>query len=94
MSTTVTLHCIISGRVQGVWYRDWTVNAALMRDLTGWVCNRRDGSVEAVFHGPEKDVSQMIEACRSGPPQAQVESIKQTAIAPYTDCGFNKRPTQ
>ena len=43
---------VISGRVQGVWYRGWTVDEARARGLDGWVRNRRDGSVEAVFQGP------------------------------------------
>ena len=67
MSMIITIHCIISGRVQGVWYRAWTQNQAANRGLTGWVRNRKDGSVEAVFHGPKHSVADMIATCRTGP---------------------------
>ena len=53
MSDTITVRVRISGRVQGVWYRGWTVDEARRLGLSGWVRNRRDGSVEAVFSGPE-----------------------------------------
>ncbi|MDH5750166.1 MAG: acylphosphatase, partial [Rhodospirillales bacterium] len=66
----------IQGRVQGVWYRGWTVQEAGKRGLDGWVRNRRDGSVEAVFSGPSEDVAAMIAACRTGPPMARVEDIR------------------
>lgn len=66
----------IIGRVQGVWYRAWTRDEALKRNLTGWVRNRIDGSVEALFHGPEDTVHQMIEACYQGPPAARVDLIE------------------
>ena len=61
---------VISGRVQGVWFRGWTVDEATARGLSGWVRNRRDGTVEAVFEGAPAAVDAMIEACRSGPPPA------------------------
>ena len=68
-------HVIVRGRVQGVGYRAWTERAALSRGLTGWVRNRRDGSVEAVFIGDEDAVDAMVEACRSGPAGALVEAV-------------------
>ena len=72
---TETRHVIIRGRVQGIGYRAWTEYTALEYGLEGWVRNRRDGSVEAVFAGSQETVMAMIEACRSGPPGAQVDSI-------------------
>lgn len=66
---------IIRGRVQGVGYRGWTEVMALERGLQGWVRNRRDGSVEALFEGLEQAVAAMIEECRRGPPGARVDSI-------------------
>jgi acylphosphatase len=66
---------IIRGRVQGVGYRAWTEYTALDRGLEGWVRNRRDGSVEAVFAGPAEVVAAMVEACRRGPPGAWVDAI-------------------
>jgi acylphosphatase len=68
---------IIRGRVQGVGYRAWTEHAAAARGLEGWVRNRRDGAVEAVFAGPSQTVAAMIEACREGPYGARVETIEE-----------------
>lgn len=68
-------HVSIRGRVQGVGYRAWVADEAMRRGLDGWVRNRRDGSVEAVFAGPEEAVSAMIEACRRGPSPALVEAL-------------------
>ena len=70
------IHVIIYGRVQGVAYRYWTQNEASKRSLLGWVRNRRDGSVEAVFSGTEEDVAEMLQACWSGPMLASVKDIK------------------
>src|ERR1700709_989318 len=69
----------IRGRVQGVGYRYWTRRAATARGLQGWVRNRRDGSVEAVFAGPEQAVAEMIGLCRRGPPSARVDAVDEAA---------------
>jgi acylphosphatase len=74
---TVHRHVVIRGRVQGVGYRAWTEVTALERGLQGWVRNRRDGAVEAVFDGAEDEVAAMIAECRSGPPGARVDAIDQ-----------------
>jgi acylphosphatase len=63
------------GRVQGVFYRQWTVNQARGLGVTGWVRNARDGSVEAHLEGEEPAVSTLIEQMRLGPPQARVENL-------------------
>ena len=68
-------HAIICGHVQGVWYRGWTVENACLRGLAGWVRNRPDGTVEAVFAGSLDAVEAMLEACRRGPPSARVSDI-------------------
>jgi acylphosphatase len=68
---------VIRGRVQRVGYRAWVQYAALERGLDGWVRNRTDGSVEAVFAGLVPVVEGMIEACRRGPPSAQVDVIEE-----------------
>jgi acylphosphatase len=68
----------VEGRVQGVWFRAWTVQEATRRGLSGWVCNRRDGAVEAVFAGPRAQVDDMVAACRRGPPAAAVTALTQT----------------
>jgi acylphosphatase len=85
--------CRIHGRVQGVWYRAWTVENAARRGLRGWVRNCEDGSVEALFCGPPAAVDEMIEACRRGPRSAQVERIDQTLAEPVAEAGFHQRPT-
>ena len=74
MSVTIC-HVVIRGRVQRIGYRAWTEMTALELGLEGWVRNRRDGTVEALFAGLAEDVAAMLEACRQGPPGARVESI-------------------
>ena len=70
-------HVVVRGRVQGVGFRMWTEDEARRRGLAGWVRNRRDGTVEAVFAGPGEAVDAMIEACRRGPPGARVDALDQ-----------------
>jgi acylphosphatase len=65
----------ITGRVQGVGYRAWVEHQARNHNLEGWVRNRRDGSVEALFAGPEKLVSEMIARARRGPSLARVDDV-------------------
>jgi acylphosphatase len=73
----VLFQAVIRGLVQGVGYRAWTEVTAEERGVEGWVRNRRDGSVEALFAGPEEIVLTMIELCREGPPGARVDAIDQ-----------------
>jgi acylphosphatase len=73
----VIFQVVIRGRVQGVGYRAWTEAMAEERGVEGWVRNRSDGSVEALFAGPEELVLTMIELCREGPPGALVDAIDQ-----------------
>jgi acylphosphatase len=75
----VARHVVIRGRVQGVGYRAWVEHQARSLRLQGWVRNRRDGSVEAVFEGPEDVVASMIEACRHGPTSSLVDDIAEEA---------------
>ena len=75
-------YVLIRGRVQGVGFRAWTEVTALERRLQGWVRNRRDGSVEALFIGLETDVSAMIAECRYGPPGARVDFVDQREAEP------------
>ena len=65
----------ITGRVQGVGYRAWIEHQARNHNLEGWVRNRRDGSVEALFAGPENLIAEMIERCRRGPSSARVDDV-------------------
>lgn len=71
----VIRHVRIRGRVQGVGFRAWVQWSALDRGLEGWVRNRRDGSVEAVFCGEASVVSEMVSACRRGPSDAWVDAL-------------------
>jgi acylphosphatase len=71
----VMRHVLIRGRVQGVGYRAFAEYTALEYGLEGWVRNRRDGSVEAIFAGPAAAVGQVLEACRRGPPGARVDAV-------------------
>jgi acylphosphatase len=73
----VMRHVVVRGRVQGVGYRAWTEVAALDRGLQGWVRNRHDGSVEALFAGPQEAVTGMIEDCKQGPGGSHVDAIDQ-----------------
>ena len=70
-------HVVIRGRVQGVGFRAWTEYTALERGIQGWVRNRRDGSVEALFVGPPDVVDAMVAACRDGPRGARVDAVDQ-----------------
>jgi acylphosphatase len=81
---------MIRGRVQGVGFRAWTEITALELGVEGWVRNCRDGSVEAVFAGPEETVLTMIELCRDGPPGAQVTMVDQRE-ADSTDLALRRR---
>jgi len=89
-----TVHVRISGRVQGVWYRGWTVAQAQRLGVKGWVRNRADGTVEAVFQGTDAGVDTMIELCREGPPSARVGGITVEPAAPQDFTGFTQRPTE
>ena len=73
----VIRHVMVHGRVQGVGFRAFVEYEALKYGIGGWVRNRRDGSVEAVFAGDADVVSAMIEACRTGPPGARVNALHQ-----------------
>ncbi|HZL31338.1 MAG TPA: acylphosphatase [Pseudolabrys sp.] len=70
-------HILVRGSVQGVGFRAFVEHHARQRDLAGWVRNRRDGSVEAVFAGPAKSVEGMIAACGYGPLSARVDQVDQ-----------------
>ncbi|NQV44237.1 MAG: acylphosphatase [Rhodospirillales bacterium] len=65
----------VEGQVQGVWFRAWTMEQAEERGLDGWVRNRHDGSVEAVFSGPSDRVDDMLDVCWVGPKLARVEAV-------------------
>jgi len=94
MTDRIAVRIRIRGRVQGVWYRAWTVQEAGKSGLSGWVRNRRDGSVEALFCGAEPAVRDMIAKCRSGPSAARVDRIDETPGEPPPEDGFRQLPTE
>ncbi len=84
---------IISGRVQGVWYRGWAVDQADALGLDGWVRNRADGTVEALIVGLVAHVDQMIKQCWNGPRMANVSDIVVESAMGITPKGFTQKPT-
>ena len=84
----------IEGKVQGVWYRGWTVDEATKRGIDGWVRNRRDGSVEAVFAGPAGEITTMLIACHEGPLGAEVERVFSEPMSEEPPPGFVQLPTE
>ncbi len=94
MSETETVRVGIEGRVQGVWYRAWTVERAAALGLRGWVRNRRDGSVEALLSGPPAAVAEMLRAFWQGPPAASVTTVtSRPAPGDEVPGGFTQRST-
>lgn len=90
---TKAAHVLIEGRVQGVGYRDWAARTAKAMGLRGWVRNRRDGAVEAVFSGEDGKVEDMLARCRQGPRAAKVMSVRTLPDTPDVPQGFEIRAT-
>ncbi|MFB1065562.1 acylphosphatase [Natrinema sp. H-ect4] len=84
-------HVFVSGTVQGVYYRANTRDTARDEGVDGWVRNREDGRVEAVFEGPEAAVESMIEWCHEGSPAADVERVEADYEEPRGEDGFEIR---
>jgi acylphosphatase len=82
---------VVRGVVQGVFFRDGVQEQARAERLSGWVRNRADGTVEAVFEGPEAAVERVVEWCRTGPPRARVEAVEVTTEKPEDLVGFHVR---
>lgn len=82
------VHLSISGTVQGVGYRAWVADMAYLHGIAGWVRNRRDQTVEAVFAGNEASVDAMCAACRSGPAGARVTGVIVTDWLGEAPSGF------
>lgn len=91
---TRTAHVRIEGRVQGVGYRAFVEMRATELGLSGWVRNRRDGSVEAVLQGSHRAVEDMLELCRSGPPGSRVARVEIMGEGVGAFTGFELRPTE
>jgi acylphosphatase len=87
------VHVSVTGRVQGVGFRDWVEREATDRRLAGWVRNRRNGTVEAVFSGEAEAVKSMLDACRQGPPAALVGEVITEDAAEQPGQDFRILPT-
>jgi acylphosphatase len=91
MSERIRRRVVAYGRVQGVFFRDSTAREARGRGLTGWVRNRDDGAVEAVFEGSPEDVRAVVDFCESGPGSADVERTDTSEEEPEGLSGFEVR---
>ena len=88
------LHAMVTGRVQGVNFRYFVLEQAVEFELTGWVRNRWDGSVEVTAEGPRHELEQLLQALRQGPPMARVEDVDFSWMKPSGEfIGFNVRST-
>ncbi|MGY4396106.1 acylphosphatase [Sphingomonas sp. UYAg733] len=88
---TATQRMIVTGRVQGVGYRNWAVNRARALGVTGWVRNTHGGGVELVASGEDEAVGALVEALRQGPEMARVDHIEVLAAQDAKLKGFTKR---
>ncbi|MGH2706653.1 MAG: acylphosphatase [Actinomycetota bacterium] len=91
MSDTVRAHVHVIGRVQGVFFRHETAQRARTKRVHGWVRNRPDGRVEAVFEGPREAVESMLRFCREGPRAASVSDVEVHWEDPRGESGFAVR---
>lgn len=85
---------VISGRVQGVGFRDWMEEKANALGLSGWVRNRRDGAVEALVAGETAAMEELLRLCRRGPLMAQVVRIEEELVEPPLELGFHRRSSR
>jgi acylphosphatase len=88
---TIRRHVTISGDVQGVFFRETARRKATEAGVAGWMTNRSDGKVEAVFEGPAEAVEELVEFCREGPTAATVEDVDVQTEEPETLSGFDVR---
>jgi len=91
MSELVRQRVVITGHVQGVFFRDSARREAARWGVAGWVCNRRDGAVEAVFEGSPEAVEALVSFCTRGPRGAVVRDVTTIAEVPEGLTGFEVR---
>lgn len=89
--SSIRRRVVVRGDVQGVFFRDSTQEQARHHDVGGWVRNRSDGAVEAVFEGERGAVERMVEFCRSGPSSADVDDVEVSDEPPEGLSGFEVR---
>ncbi|MCC6340136.1 MAG: acylphosphatase [Acidimicrobiia bacterium] len=88
MTAPVRRRVVVTGRVQGVWFRESCRREAVAVGVAGWVRNASDGTVEAVLEGPPAAVERVVRWCRSGPSGARVEAIDVSVESPVGERGF------
>jgi acylphosphatase len=93
MTDRPAIRLLISGRVQGVGYRYWTVGEARRLGVEGWVRNLPDGRVEVLALGLEDRLGRLEDACHSGPPSARVTTVARSLSADDGSHGFSEKPT-
>ena len=91
MADVTRRHVVVHGQVQGVFFRDSTQEEAARRGVAGWVRNRDDGAVEAVFEGGPDAVEAMVRFCREGPSRAEVDRVDESEEEPEGLSGFDVR---
>jgi acylphosphatase len=91
MSDVTRTRVVVRGHVQGVFFRDSCRRQAESRRVAGWITNRPDGAVEAVFEGERSDVAALVEFCRQGPRGAEVRSVDESGEDPEGLTGFRIR---
>ena len=91
MSEQVRRRVVVRGSVQGVFFRDSARRQAEVRGVAGWITNRPDGAVEAVFEGAPDAVATLVDFCRHGPRGADVDSVDETSEEPEGLSGFEVR---
>jgi acylphosphatase len=91
MAAVTRRRLLISGRVQGVWFRDSCQTEARHHGVAGWVRNRSDGRVEAVLEGPPDAVATLVNWCATGPTRAEVTDIEVLEEEPVGEQGFRVR---
>ncbi|MGH3347691.1 MAG: acylphosphatase [Nocardioides sp.] len=85
------VHVEVTGRVQGVFFRDSCRREALRLGVSGWVRNSRAGSVEGEFEGEDRAVQELVDWCREGPPYASVSGVSVSPLTPTGGTGFEVR---
>lgn len=93
MTREIAVRITVTGRVQGVGFRMWTVREAARRHIRGWVRNRQNGDVEALLIGIPADVETLIESCRVGPRMAEVLRLAREPASDDGSSQFHERPT-
>ncbi len=88
---SVRVQVVVSGLVQGVFFRDRCRDQARIEGVGGWVRNRSDGTVEAEFEGPPDAVDRLVSWCRSGPARARVDALEVSMVPSIGDQRFRIR---